>query len=157
MSALPVENVQDYPRPPALEPVESEIVVRLAGRDIIRTRAAWRVCETHHAPTYYFSPDTIEADLVPVPGTSLCEWKGRAIYFDIRASGVAARRAGWSYPRPTKRFSAIAGYVALYAPAMEAITVAGLPVTPQPGGFYGGWVTPNLAGTIKGAPGTEGW
>ncbi len=28
---------------------------------------------------------------------------------------------------------------------------------PQPGDFYGGWVTPNLDVQIKGAPGTKHW
>ena len=28
---------------------------------------------------------------------------------------------------------------------------------PQPGGFYGGWITSDLAGPFKGEPGTEGW
>jgi hypothetical protein len=40
---------------------------------------------------------------------------------------------------------------------MEACFVGELEVIPQPGDFYGGWMTPNLTGTIKGAPGTEFW
>ena len=30
-------------------------------------------------------------------------------------------------------------------------------LSPQPGGFYGGWVTPEVVGPFKGEPGTEGW
>jgi hypothetical protein len=30
-------------------------------------------------------------------------------------------------------------------------------VTPQPGRFYGGWITSNVAGPFKGGPGTRGW
>ena len=30
-------------------------------------------------------------------------------------------------------------------------------VTPQPGFYYGGWVTPDLVGPFKGVPGSESW
>jgi hypothetical protein len=30
-------------------------------------------------------------------------------------------------------------------------------VTPQEGDFYGGWITSEIAGPFKGAPGTRGW
>jgi len=28
---------------------------------------------------------------------------------------------------------------------------------PQPGGFYGGWITSRVVGPFKGGPGTTGW
>ena len=157
MSNLVEENVQDYPRPPRLEPFEGRIQVTFAGRVIVDTTAGWRVLETHHAPTYYLPPESVEADLLPAGGGSLCEWKGRAEYFSIKVGTAIAPQAAWQYARPTKAFESIAGYLAIYAHAMDAVSVAGVPVTPQPGSFYGGWVTPNLRGTVKGAPGTEGW
>lgn len=154
---LPVENVQAYPRPPALAPVVQPLRVVLGGAVVAETRAGFRVLETHHAPTYYIPPDDVVADLTPAPGRSLCEWKGQASYWDVTAGGVTAPRAGWSYARPVARFSAIEGYLAFYATAMEACFVGGVQVTPQPGDFYGGWVTPNLEGIVKGGPGTRGW
>lgn len=157
MPELPVEDVQSYPRPPALEPVPQRITVTLGGGVIVDTTGAYRVLETHHAPTYYLPPDDIAAALTPAPGRSVCEWKGAADYFDVVTPAKTARRAAWRYARPTERFVPIAGYVALYAFEMEACTVGGMPVDPQPGNFYGGWVTPNLQGRIKGAPGTEFW
>ena len=30
-------------------------------------------------------------------------------------------------------------------------------VKPQPGDFYGGWVTSEIVGKVKGGPGTWGW
>ncbi|MEM7694576.1 MAG: DUF427 domain-containing protein [Pseudomonadota bacterium] len=154
---LPPENVQDYPRPPALEKVAARIKVVLGGVRIVDTTAAFRVLETHHAPTYYLPPDDVRATLTPAKGSSLCEWKGAARYFDVTAGGATAERAAWAYDRPTERFLPIAGYIAIYAFAMEACSVGGVPVDPQPGNFYGGWVTPNLSGRIKGAPGTLHW
>lgn len=156
-SDLPTENVQDYPRPPRLEPVPQRIRVDLGGRVIADTTRALRVLETHHAPTYYIPPEDITATLRPASGASFCEWKGTARYFDVVAGDTVAPRAAWAYDQPTAAFAAIAGYVAMYAGRVDAAWVGETRVIPQPGDFYGGWVTPNLTGRIKGAPGTTHW
>lgn len=154
---LPRENVQSYPRPPRLEPVPQEIVAHLGGVEILRTTAALRVLETHHAPTYYIPRAAISAAMTEAPGRSFCEWKGQARYWSLRAGGVTAQRSAWDYPAPTPRFSELLDHIAIYAHALDSVRVGGNPVRPQPGNFYGGWVTDNLEGTVKGAPGTEGW
>ncbi|MFD1510193.1 DUF427 domain-containing protein [Lacimonas salitolerans] len=157
MTDLPPENVQSYPRPPALEPVPQRITIRLGGDLVAETTRALRVLETHHAPTYYLPPEDVRAILRPAQGRSFCEWKGVARYFDVVLGDATAPRAAWSYDRPTARFAPLAGYLAFYAGQMEAIWVGEARVIPQPGDFYGGWVTPNLEGRIKGAPGTRHW
>jgi uncharacterized protein (DUF427 family) len=157
MNDLPEENVHDYPRPPALEPVPQPLLVRLGGAVAAETTRGFRVLETHHAPTYYIPRADVRAELRPARGRSLCEWKGQARYFDVICGGVTAPRAAWSYEAPTPAFGAIAGHVAFYAGLMEACFVGNARVLPQPGDFYGGWVTPNLEGTPKGAPGTRHW
>lgn len=157
MSELRIENVQDYPRPPALEPVPQVLTIRLGGEIAAQTTGAYRVLETHHAPTYYLPPADIMATLHPAQGASFCEWKGAARYYDVICGGVTAPRSAWAYDTPTPGFAPIAGYLAFYAQAMEACFVGEAKVTPQPGDFYGGWVTPNLRGTPKGARGTLHW
>jgi uncharacterized protein (DUF427 family) len=157
MTDLPRENVQSYPRPPALEPVPQRIVVKLGGVLVAETTRALRVLETHHAPTYYVPPEDIQAMLRPASQRSFCEWKGVARYFDVLAGSATAPMAAWAYDAPTARFAALAGYVAFYAGLMEEAWVGDMRVIPQPGDFYGGWVTPNLVGRIKGAPGTQHW
>lgn len=158
MTDRPVENVRDYPRPPALEPVSEPIRIQFGGQVIAETSSAWRVMETFHAPTYYLPPDAFAAGILqPAPGASLCEWKGQARYFDIVAGGQRAERVAWAYTSPTRRFKAIADHVAVYAEPMDACFVAGERVTPQPGNFYGGWATSWITGPIKGAPGTTHW
>ena len=156
--SLARENVQDYPRPPALEPVPQRLSVVLGGVEIAASTRGFRVLETHHAPTYYLPPEDVAAGaLRPAPGRSICEWKGEARYFDVLAGTREEPRAAWSYPNPTEAFAPIAGYVAFYPGPMDACFVGDQRVRPQPGGFYGGWVTPNLEGIVKGGPGTEGW
>ena len=157
MTESPRENVQSYPRPPALEPVPHRITIRLGGVLVADTTRALRVLETHHAPTYYLPPEDIAATLRPVQGSSYCEWKGVARYFDVLSGVKIAPRAAWVYDQPTTYFAALAGHVAFYAGLMDEAWVGDLRVIPQPGDFYGGWVTPNLDGQIKGAPGTKHW
>jgi len=157
MTGLPRENVQSYPRPPRLEPVPHRIRVVLDGATVAETSRALRVLETHHAPTYYLPPGDVQATLRPATGSSICEWKGVARYYDVIAGGKAALRAAWAYDRPTAGFAALAGHIAFYAGLMDEAWVGEVRVTPQPGDFYGGWVTPNLEGRIKGAPGTQHW
>jgi uncharacterized protein (DUF427 family) len=152
------ESVWDYPRPPRLEAVDVTITVELGGQTVARTTEAWRVLETSHPPTYYL-PQTAFADgiLRPATGSSWCEWKGQARYFDLVTTERTAARAGWTYPRPTPGFEPLAGAVAVMASAVDRCTVNGEAVTPQPGGFYGGWITSSVAGPFKGIPGSMGW
>lgn len=157
MTELPRENVQSYPRPPALEPVAQRIVIRFAGQVVADTTRALRVLETHHAPTYYIPPEDMRATLRPASGNSFCEWKGTARYFDVIVGDSTAPRAAWCYDTPTPRFATLAGYLAVYAALMDEAWVGNTRVRPQDGSFYGGWVTPNLDGLIKGAPGTGHW
>ncbi len=157
MQMLSIENVQDYPRPPGLEDVPQHLRVMLADQVAAETTKGLRVLETHHAPTYYLPRDAIRADLIPVGGGSYCEWKGQAQYFDVVMAGKVVKRAAWSYARPTSGFVGIAGHVALYAGLMDACFVGEERVIPQPGDFYGGWVTSNLRGALKGSKGTLHW
>ena len=83
MKSLPLENLQHYPRPPALEPVDQQIVIRHAGELIAQSDHTYRVLETHHTPTYYLPVDDIVATLKHVNGSTFCELKGVARYFDL--------------------------------------------------------------------------
>lgn len=154
---LPEENVQFYPRPAIAEPTGCRIRVILTDRLIVETTRAIRVLETHHAPTYYVPPEDVHANLGPVTGQTFCEWKGVASYFDVVAGAHIAHRAAWRYDSPRTAFTSLKGYLAFYASKMQECSVAGVRVRPQDGDFYGGWVTPNLTGTIKGSPGTRHW
>lgn len=154
---LPPEDVKAYPRPAVAERVSHRITAVFAGQSIVDTTRAIRVLETHHAPTYYIPPADISANLVPVTGRSFCEWKGAATYYDVVGGGQRAVRAAWSYDRPSQGFASLAGFVAFYAGKLDACYVNNVRVLPQDGDFYGGWITPNLIGTVKGAPGTERW
>ena len=90
-------------------------------------------------------------------GRSLCEWKGQASYYTVRVDGKEALKAAWTYRNPTPAFAPIKEYVAFYAAPMDACTVDGERVVPQPGNFYGGWITAEVVGPFKGEPGTMGW
>jgi uncharacterized protein (DUF427 family) len=132
------ESVWDYPRPPRVEPVSSHIEVTHAGVTLVSTNASVRVLETSHPPTY-------------------CEFKGVASYFDIVVGDQRIERAAWTYDNPSPGFESLAGKVALYANQVDECRVGDEVVIPQEGDFYGGWITRNIEGPFKGAPGTRGW
>ena len=152
------ESVWDYPRPPALERVTERLRVVFAGRTIADTTAGWRVLETSHPPVYYLPRDDVEAAVVrPATGSSFCEFKGRAVYFDLVDATVRSQRAAWAYPIPSPRFAAIANHLAFYASRVDEAYVGERRVDAQSGDFYGGWITPAVVGPFKGGPGTWGW
>ncbi len=152
------ESVWDYPRPARFEPTTRHLRVVFAGEVIAETRSAFRALETSHPPTYYIPPgDVLAACLHPIARTSICEWKGRASYFDVALNGRVAASAAWTYADPTPDFRAIAGHIAFYPGPMDACYVDGERVTPQEGGFYAGWITSHVVGPFKGGPGTMGW
>jgi uncharacterized protein (DUF427 family) len=152
------ESVWDYPRPPRVESFTGRIRVVFNGKTIVDTTNAKRVLETSHAPVYYIPPHDIDPEcLHPTARESWCEWKGVARYFDVEIGDARAPKSAWYYSRPTPGFASIAGHVAFYADGMDACYVNDELVRPQPGGFYGGWITDNIVGPFKGAPGTKGW
>lgn len=151
------ESVWNYPRPPRVEPVPQAIRVVFAGKTIAETDDAKRVLETSHPPVYYIPRESFLCELLPSDRRSFCEWKGLASYWSLREGDRTAEECAWSYSNPTAAFSSIRDHIAVYPAAMDACFVDGERVSPQPGGFYGGWVTANLVGPFKGGPGTMGW
>ena len=159
--ALPVtseqESVWDYPRPPVCVADSRTVTIKLRDTVIASTTSAIRVLETASPPTIYIPPNDVQFDcLQPALGSSFCEWKGSATYWSVHIAGRTVPQAGWSYPEPSNAFQSIASYLSFY-PAKVVCLIDGEIVRPQPGGFYGGWVTDEIIGPYKGEPGTSGW
>jgi uncharacterized protein (DUF427 family) len=152
------ESVWGYPRPPRVEPSQERIRVVLGGELILDVTESLRVLETSHPPVYYFPREAFRpAALELATGTSYCEFKGTALYLNVRGGGLLAAAAGWSYPQPAPPYTTLAGHVALYAGKMDYCSVDGERVRPQAGAFYGGWITSRVVGPFKGEPGTMFW
>jgi uncharacterized protein (DUF427 family) len=151
------ESVWDYPRPPLIVSDPREVVVRWGGRLVARTQRALRVLETAHPPTFYLPlADTDRRLLREAAGGSYCEWKGPARYWSLVDGTETLERIAWSYPAPLPGAEVLQQCIAFYARSL-ACTVGGEPAQPQPGGFYGGWITPELVGPFKGVAGSQGW
>ncbi len=152
------ESVWDYPRPPRVEDSSKRIRVIFGGETIADTTRARRVLETSHPPVYYIPLDDVRPDVLErTARSSVCEWKGRAAYYTVRVAGREAPDVGWFYPDPTPAFEGIRDYVAFYPSRMDACYVDDERVRSQEGDFYGGWITADVVGPFKGAPGTWGW
>jgi uncharacterized protein (DUF427 family) len=150
--------VWTYPRPPRVEDVDKKVKVVFGGITLAYTTRAKRVLETSHPPVYYIPPEEVRMELLePSAGSSHCEWKGRASYYDVTTEQRTERQAAWFYPDPTPPFAGLEDYVAFYSNRMDACWVGGQKVEAQEGDFYGGWITPDIVGPFKGAPGTWGW
>ena len=151
------ESVWDYPRPPRIAPDSREVIVRLGGEIIAQTSSAVRVLETAGGPVFYLPPTDVRSEFLELsPRSSHCEWKGRAAYWTVRVGSQLEVDVGWSYPDPYPEFESMRDYLSFYPGRLEC-TVDGERVRPQPGGFYGGWITDEIVGPIKGGPGSQGW
>ena len=152
------ESVWDYPRPPALRRCGQRVRILLQGETLADTTGALCVLETSHPPTYYLPPADIDLRcLREISATSFCEWKGMASYYDIDCHGSTFSHVAWTYHRPAAAFAELKDHVAFYAHVMDACYVGEEKVVPQPGNFYGGWITSDVVGPFKGEPGTMGW
>lgn len=151
------ESVWDYPRPPRVVPDKRTVVVRYQDQQIAKSQQAIRVLETAGAPVFYLPPEHVNTDWLRLAAaTSRCEWKGVAAYWNLTIGRDTVEHAAWSYPDPFPGFEAIQGYYAFYPVKLEC-RVDDERVRPQPGGFYGGWMTDEITGPVKGVPGSSGW
>ncbi len=153
------ESVWEYPRPPRAERMARRAVLRHGGAVVAESDDLVRVLETSHPPTYYL-PRTAFTDgmLAAVDRRTFCEWKGVAHYVDVTVPGAEPLLSvGWWYPEPDRRYPELTDRVAVYVAPFDEITLDGEVVRPQPGGFYGGWVTDEVTGPFKGGPGSQGW
>jgi len=152
------ESVWDYPRPAIAQLCPLGVVIEHQGMTVADTKASIRTLETSHPPSYYIPTADIDPTMLRrAEGSSFCEWKGMAVYWDIIVGNCTLPRIGWSYPNPSAAFSILRDHIAFYAGPFDRCSVDGETVFPQPGAFYGGWITSNLAGPFKGVPGSVGW
>ena len=154
-----MERVWDYPRPPAVAPCERRARIELAGKVLADSIRAVRVLETSHPPTIYIPLGDIREDLLAPSAArpTWCEFKGAARYLDAIVQGRRVEAVGWTYPDPSPGYEALREHVAFYPGRVDAAWLDDERVQAQPGDFYGGWITGELLGPFKGAPGTLGW
>ncbi len=155
-------SVWNFPRPPDVRDVAHEVRVLWAGEIVARTQAAKMIVETAGAPVYMLPPDDVRCDLlVETDHVTLCEWKGAAVHYDLVSVDQRATHAAFCYPDPLRElgcgFEAIAGWFAFYPARVDGCFVGPARATPQPGGYYAGWSTPDITGPFKGEPGSERW
>jgi uncharacterized protein (DUF427 family) len=151
------ESAWDYPRPPTIATDDREVVVRIGAHEIARSRRTVRMLETASPPTFYVPADDVHTEFFErEAGISRCEWKGEAHYWSVIVPGHRVNAAAWSYANPLPGYEGIRDYFAFY-PSRLVCTVDAIAVVAQPGGFYAGWITPDVVGPFKGEPGSESW
>lgn len=152
------ESVWDFPRPAICRPTVAHIRIGHTGVIVADSCATIRTLETSHPPSYYIPPADIAAGMLRrAEGSSFCEWKGAAVYWDVVIGDLVLPRIGWSYPNPSPAFAMLRNHVAFYAGPFDRCSVDCEVVVPQAGGFYGGWITSKFTGPFKGILGSRGW
>jgi uncharacterized protein (DUF427 family) len=152
------ESVWDYPLPPAPRPGECLVTAAPAGVEIMRSKETIRILETSHPPTFYIPPGKVRTRYLELSrSVSSCEFKGEAVFFNLRVGDRHSEDAAWCYPNPSPGYEAITGFFAFYPNKVDECTVGGEKVKPQPGGYDGGWITPDVVGPFKGEPGAISW
>ena len=162
-----IESVWEYPRPPRLEPSARHLRIVHRGVVLADSTRALRILETSHPPVFYIPPSDIAMQFLRPSErrSSFCEFKGAATYWTIDLTGNGEDRArdavvpdaAWSYRDPSPAYAELRDHLAFYANRVDECTVDGERVDPQPGDFYGGWITSHVKGPFKGPPGTLGW
>ena len=146
-------SVWDFPRPPAIEAVQATLTVKHQDSVIAQTSNAKQVLETAGAPTYYFPPDDVDTSQLIISDRQFqCEWKGLSSSLDIQDT----RDIGWRLDAVFPEFEQLFGWYAFYPQHVDCY-VGDEKVEPQPGGYYGGWVTKDITGPVKGSPGSQSW
>lgn len=153
------ESVWDYPRPPRIEAFDGTLQIYALGELIAQTRKAFRILETSHPPSYYVPPEDIRMEwmLAHARPDSFCEWKGAAHYYDLNVGDNRIEKLAWAYAKPSPAYPELKNHLAFYAHKTDKCLINGEVVTPQPGNFYGGWITSNIVGPFKGGPDSWGW
>jgi uncharacterized protein (DUF427 family) len=147
------ESVWDYPRPPKVEASTKKVQVVFNEVVIAETTHAVRVLQNGHPPVYYIPREDVHMEyLTATSKNSTCEFKGTSYYYDVKVGSKSVAAAGWSYPEPTKGYETIKDYLAFYPRMMDACYVDGERVTPEPGQYFGGWVTSDIVGPFEGQP-----
>ena len=130
------ESVWDYPRPPRVEESRRRVRVVVGDLTIVDTPRAKRVLETASPPVYYVPLRDVDmTHLRPAAGTTFCEWKGTASYFDLVIGDRVVRRVAWTYREPSTGFEAIRDHVAFYPGRVDACYLDDERVRPQPGAY----------------------
>lgn len=149
------ESVWDYPRPPVAKRCNRLVQVKAGDTTIARTDASYRLLETASPPAFYIpATDIVWDSLIEVAGSSVCEWKGAARYWALASE--PGLPVAWDYPRPRARFNMLKDHASFYPGRIDCY-VDSQRARPQPGRFYGGWITDDVVGPFKGEPGTGNW
>ena len=117
-----MENVWEYPRPPAVAPCEHRVRVEVGGEVLADSTRSLRVLETSHPPTIYVPSADIRGELLAPSRAreTWCEFKGAARYLDAILAGQVIPAVGWTYPAPSPGYEALRDHIAFYPGRVDA-------------------------------------
>lgn len=145
------ESVQDYPLPPQLESTSEPIKIIFKGKVLAETTRAKKCLEKGLPPVYYIPFKDINFDFLQSNDRrTVCEFKGKARYWDLKDGDKLIKNAGWDYVEFIDQFDAIKDHITFYAHTVDACYIGEEKVQAYEGDYYGGWITSKIAGPFKG-------
>ncbi|KAF2126970.1 DUF427-domain-containing protein [Dothidotthia symphoricarpi CBS 119687] len=94
--------------------------VVLDGVTLAESSSALFLLETTLRTRYYLPPTSVRWEYLSKSGLeTLCPYKGRANYYDVRVGGKVYRDVVWYYRYPTAESAPIAGYMCFYNEKVE--------------------------------------
>lgn len=152
------ESAWDYPRSPMIERTRRHIIVKVGGMAVADTTQAQRLLERAHPPVYFIPAHHVRLELLTLNTIHTeREHLGTASYYDLSLDGRVVTSVACVFTDPAPGFESLRGHLAFHAGRVDDALVDGERATPQPGSFYWGWITKDVAGRFKGEPGSWGW
>lgn len=148
-----LENVWDYPLPPAVEKSAARCQVILNGFLIADSDRTVRVLTMGLPPSYYFPPGDVQ--LVYLRATSRAAdlgELGRASFYDVVVADRRVADAAWTLRDPGAGYETLRDRLAFYPSRMDACFVNGEAVRHDTQEDSGGWITPGILGLSRGYP-----
>jgi uncharacterized protein (DUF427 family) len=100
------------------------VLVRVADRTVVDTRAALLLKEASYPGVYYLPRSDADMSLlVKTDHTTYCPYKGECWYFSIPAGGERSTNAVWAYESPYPSVAQIKEYLAFYPTRVDSINI----------------------------------
>jgi uncharacterized protein (DUF427 family) len=127
MQAARIPKVPGPDHPILITPSADRVVVKVAGRIVVDTRAALLLKEASYPAVYYLPREDADmALLVKTEQLTYCPYKGECSYYSIPAGSERSRNAVWTYESPYASVIQIREHLAFYPDRVDSIEVNSL-------------------------------
>jgi uncharacterized protein (DUF427 family) len=127
MQAARIPKIPGPDHPIVISACADRVVVKVAGRIVIDTRAALLLKEASYPAVYYLPrKDADMALLAKTDHATYCPYKGECSYYSIPTGGERSKNAVWTYESPYASVIQIREHLAFYPDRVDSIELSPL-------------------------------